>query len=694
MAGWFYAPTPQPQQLPPSVAPEDTASGNTNPNVGTIRQTNVVIRSLWGQESWPAQSGATVAAQLAPVQAPSAPPPYKLSSYINTLVRSHHKDYSLAFQRSVVSGVTVLNIQAPQSVPVTISNIATVRQAWPEPQWDAQAEMTVASIFATPANAPSLAPSPPAGVQAGVRSTWPPEEWRSQSESAVAAGLAPAVPPPLLVPSQAQFAALLAGGALWPRETWVSQTATHSLAWLPAPITALPAPTPHPELLLWPREQWSAQTGPIVASQLATLAQQLPPPPVAMLANILSSWPQEAWKAQGETNVAGLLAPVKPPTFLNKPPLSAVLLAQLVGSWPQESWPTQSEDNVGSLLAQTPPVINVAVPFTQNIQYIWPREDWRVQSETNVASLFAQQQVPPIFNPRSTVALQSGLVGTWPQESWPAQFAPARAGWIPPLVTAIPAPPLHIERLSWPQEQWLAQAGNTVASQLATAAEPMPAAPPQQALVSIWPQPSWPAQSSATVASQLALVFEIPFVPAPIRAESIASWPQEAWPAQRSAIIAGQLAATTVPITPVRPAAFGTLRGMWPQEDWSSQKGTRGASAFAKAPPVVPFISIPTRTQLVASWPREDWKAQSAARGAYIFANIGPPPPPPPPSRAPQPPANLGYKVTTRTFNLLEMVTRQWGGELRAPDHRIYEFSNGRAFDSTDMGQTGIYRKK
>lgn len=61
----------------------------------------------------------------------------------------------------------------------------------------------------------------------------------------------------------------------------------------------------------------------------------------------------------------------------------------------------------------------------------------------------------------------------------------------------------------------------------------------------------------------------------------------------------------------------------------------------------------------------------------------------------PLPPLNpaLGPQVTSRQFSLLEMVERGWGSEFRAPDHGIYEFSNGRRFDSTDMGTTGIYRR-
>lgn len=54
---------------------------------------------------------------------------------------------------------------------------------------------------------------------------------------------------------------------------------------------------------------------------------------------------------------------------------------------------------------------------------------------------------------------------------------------------------------------------------------------------------------------------------------------------------------------------------------------------------------------------------------------------------------SLGTAPTWRTFSLLEMVERSWGSEFRAPDHGIYQFSNGKRFDSTDMGTTGIYRR-
>ena len=59
----------------------------------------------------------------------------------------------------------------------------------------------------------------------------------------------------------------------------------------------------------------------------------------------------------------------------------------------------------------------------------------------------------------------------------------------------------------------------------------------------------------------------------------------------------------------------------------------------------------------------------------------------------PLPPLNprLGRQVTTRDFSLLEMASREWGSEFRAPDHRVYTFGGVRSFDSTDLGFTGFY---
>ena len=52
---------------------------------------------------------------------------------------------------------------------------------------------------------------------------------------------------------------------------------------------------------------------------------------------------------------------------------------------------------------------------------------------------------------------------------------------------------------------------------------------------------------------------------------------------------------------------------------------------------------------------------------------------------------NLGNSVTSRPISWLDLSMRSWGSEFHAPDHQIYQFSNGRSFDSSDIGKTGIY---
>jgi hypothetical protein len=52
---------------------------------------------------------------------------------------------------------------------------------------------------------------------------------------------------------------------------------------------------------------------------------------------------------------------------------------------------------------------------------------------------------------------------------------------------------------------------------------------------------------------------------------------------------------------------------------------------------------------------------------------------------------NLGAPVVSRSILWYDLAVRAWGSEWRAPDHNSYQFSNGRGFDSTDTGTTGIY---
>lgn len=54
-------------------------------------------------------------------------------------------------------------------------------------------------------------------------------------------------------------------------------------------------------------------------------------------------------------------------------------------------------------------------------------------------------------------------------------------------------------------------------------------------------------------------------------------------------------------------------------------------------------------------------------------------------------PPELGGKVSTRNLSWSELPERAWGSEFNAPDPGIYQWSNGRKFDSTDKNLTGIY---
>lgn len=46
---------------------------------------------------------------------------------------------------------------------------------------------------------------------------------------------------------------------------------------------------------------------------------------------------------------------------------------------------------------------------------------------------------------------------------------------------------------------------------------------------------------------------------------------------------------------------------------------------------------------------------------------------------------NLGSPVTSRTVSGLDLASRAWGSEFRAPDHNMYKFSNGRGYDGITL---------
>lgn len=51
----------------------------------------------------------------------------------------------------------------------------------------------------------------------------------------------------------------------------------------------------------------------------------------------------------------------------------------------------------------------------------------------------------------------------------------------------------------------------------------------------------------------------------------------------------------------------------------------------------------------------------------------------------------IRFTTTFRSFTWRDQAVRAWGGEFHSPDRGIYEFSNGRKFDSTDLNKVGIY---
>jgi hypothetical protein len=78
----------------------------------------------------------------------------------------------------------------------------------------------------------------------------------------------------------------------------------------------------------------------------------------------------------------------------------------------------------------------------------------------------------------------------------------------------------------------------------------------------------------------------------------------------------------------------------------------------------------------------------------FVNPNLGPKPGANPnPAGVPAANAinNLGYQVTSRSFNFKSFAVLSWGDEWGQPDHNIYEMPYDRGFDSTDQYTTGLY---
>lgn len=103
-----------------------------------------------------------------------------------------------------------------------------------------------------------------------------------------------------------------------------------------------------------------------------------------------------------------------------------------------------------------------------------------------------------------------------------------------------------------------------------------------------------------------------------------------------------------------------------------------------------PGVIASSNVKQYAQWSADGYNGIANWDGRFNLDSPGMYPP------AAQPrgvPASLGLPVSSRSFSFKEMAIRAWGSEWAAPDHRVYEFQNGRGFDSTDRGFTGIYRQ-
>jgi hypothetical protein len=53
--------------------------------------------------------------------------------------------------------------------------------------------------------------------------------------------------------------------------------------------------------------------------------------------------------------------------------------------------------------------------------------------------------------------------------------------------------------------------------------------------------------------------------------------------------------------------------------------------------------------------------------------------------------SKIKFNTSSHRISWYDMAVRAWSGEYTMPDRGVYEFSNGRKFDSTDQNATGIY---
>lgn len=341
----------------------------------------------------------------------------------------------------------------------------------------------------------------------------------------------------------------------------------------------------------WPAEQWNAQSAPIIAGQLATpwLSPPFPIPfrNAAVSNKIRANWLVETWPTQVLLTGAALGATV---TIVQTPLIGVTAAVNAtIRMWPVEQWPAQTGAIVAGRLAipVNPPSIFPSPPLAAPKALYWPQEAWYAQSECAIAGGIAQTQLPPIYNPSTVVVAGSVFKQWWPPESWPAQSLPPRAGWIPPPVTALPAPLPNVAYRAWLPESWPAQAAPLGAAAFATAPQPQPylSVAQQLNIVTAWPAEQWGAQRSVKGSGVSSLFAPIPFDASRARAP-VANWEQPNWPAQSARPVGFTATVKAVQVPYFTQPKFPI--SLWLQPSWGAQgpAPAGGVNAIANPPPV------------------------------------------------------------------------------------------------------------
>ncbi len=231
---------------------------------GSAASLRQIFSTWWGPESWPAQRGATIAAQFA----------------------------------------TVVNPPVFFPTPSAAVRMA-ILQSWPQEQWYAQSEGGIASGIAQIQVPPLYLPSSRVAQQALINATWPRDDWPAQWAGATAGAWfrLPVVAKPS---PPAHFEAWL-----WPQEDWPAQRGARIAALFATAPQALPYINVSQRMALvamWPPEQWAAQTGAIIAAQFAVPPPLLPFVNVPLQMILRSLWPSEQWTHQTQAPTAGIIA--------------------------------------------------------------------------------------------------------------------------------------------------------------------------------------------------------------------------------------------------------------------------------------------------------------------------------------------------------------------------------------------------